>query len=161
MRRVLAGAVAALVAEMVLALIVIGLGGAPVNADRKPSALEARLFGMALRASVARNVADDAEPLPPSHDDLTAGAEIYDEMCARCHGASAGGANTLGTAFYPPAPPLPGHRSTYREVELRWIIKHGIRNTAMPAWGSLLSDDDIRQVAALVKRFDGPPATAE
>jgi mono/diheme cytochrome c family protein len=31
----------------------------------------------------------------------------------------------------------------------------------MPAWGSLLSDDDIRQVAALVKRFDGPSAAAE
>ena len=161
MRRVLAGAAGALVAEALLALIVVGLGGAPVNADRKPSALETRLFGMALRSSVARNVAAEADPPPPSHDDLTAGAEIYDEMCARCHGASAGGANALAGSFYPPAPILPGHRSTYREVELFWIIKHGIRNTAMPAWGRLLSDDDVRQVAALVKRFDGPPAAAE
>jgi len=161
MRRVLAGAVAALVAEVLLALAVVGLGGAPLNADRKPSALETRLFGMALRASVVRNVGADAEPPPPSHDDLTAGAEIYDEMCARCHGASAGGAKALAAAFYPPAPLLPGHRSTYREAELSWIIKHGIRNTAMPAWGRLLSDDDIRQVAALVKRFDGPSAPAD
>jgi len=161
MRRVLAGAAGALVAEGLLVVIVVGLGGAPVNADRKPSALETRLFGMALRASVARSVAADADPLPPSPDDLTAGAEIYDDMCARCHGARAGGANDLATAFYPPAPLLPGHRSTYREVELLWIIKHGIRNTAMPAWGTLLSDDDIGQVAALVKRFDGPPAPAD
>jgi mono/diheme cytochrome c family protein len=161
MRRVLAGAAGALVAEGLLIVIVVGLGGAPVNADAKPSALETRLFGMALRASVARNVAADADPLPPSPDDLTAGAEIYDDMCARCHGARAGGANALATAFYPPAPLLPGHRSTYREVEILSIIKHGIRNTAMPAWGRLLSDDDIRQVAALVKRFDGPSAQAE
>jgi len=24
-----------------------------------------------------------------------------------------------------------------------WIVKHGIRNTAMPAWGNLLSDEEI------------------
>lgn len=161
MRCVLAGAVAALAAEGLLALIVVAFGAAPVNADRKPSTLETRLFGMALRASVARSVAADAEPLPPSQDDLTAGAEIYDDMCARCHGARAGGANALAGSFYPPAPLLPGHRSTYREVELLSIIKHGIRNTAMPAWGGLLSDDDIRQVAALVKRFEGPPEPPE
>ena len=45
-------------------------------------------------------------------------------------------------------------KSEWSERELFWIIKHGIRNTAMPAWAALLADDDIRQVAALVKRFD-------
>jgi len=64
---------------------------------------------------------------------------------------------TGGSSFYPPAPQLPGHGSEWSERELFWIIKHGIRNTAMPAWGSLLSGGDIRQVAALVKRFDTVP----
>jgi len=161
MRRFLAGAVAALLAEVSLGLIVIGAGGAPVSADRPPSALETRLLGMALRTSVARNAASESEPPPPSQDDLTAGAEIYTEMCARCHGDSAGGVNALGASFYPPAPRLTGRGSTYSERELFWIIKHGIRNTAMPAWGSLLSDDDIHQVAAVVKRFDTLPATLD
>jgi len=30
----------------------------------------------------------------------------------------------------------------------------------MPAWGNLLSDEDIRQVAAVVKRLDVVPAAA-
>jgi mono/diheme cytochrome c family protein len=159
MRRFLAGVVATLLIQASLALLVIGFGGAPVNADRPPSTLETRLLGTAVRTSVARRATGESEPPPPSTDDLTTGAEIYNEMCARCHGNAKDGGNTLGAAFYPPAPPLTGHASTYSERELFWIIKHGIRNTAMPAWGSLLSDEDIRQVAAVVKRFDVLPAS--
>jgi mono/diheme cytochrome c family protein len=114
---------------------------------------------MALRAAVARNAAGESEPPPSSEDDLTAGAEIYTEMCARCHGGAASDANALGASFYPPAPRLSGRSSTYSERELFWIIKHGIRNTAMPAWGSLLSVEDIQDVAAVVKRFDDLPAS--
>ncbi len=158
MRRVLAGVVATLLLQASLALLIIGFGGAPVNADRRPSALETRLLGTAVRTSVARRAAAESEPPPPSADDLATGAEIYDEMCARCHGDAAGGGKALGAAFYPPAPPLAGHANPYSERELVWIVKHGIRNTAMPAWASLLSDEDIRQVAAVVKRFDVVPA---
>ncbi len=154
MRRFLTGVVVALLTEAAVGLVVIGSGTAPVSADRAPSALETRLLGVALRASVARNAAGEREPPPPSADDLTAGAEIYTEMCARCHGGSKADASTLGASFYPPAPSLNGRASAYSERELFWIIKHGIRNTGMPAWGSLLSDDDIHQVAAVVKRFD-------
>lgn len=154
MRRFLAGIVATLMTQASLALLIIGSGSTPVNADRPPSTFETRLLGTAVRTSVARHAAGETEPPPPSADDLTAGAEIYEEMCARCHGHSKDGGNALGAAFYPPAPPLTGHASTYSERELSWIIKHGIRNTAMPAWGTLLSDEDIRQVAAVVKRFD-------
>jgi mono/diheme cytochrome c family protein len=160
MRRFLAGAVAALLTEVSVALIVIGAGGAPINADRPPSAFETQLLGMALRASVGRRAASEIEPPPPSTDDLAAGAEIYSEMCARCHGDSTHDGNTLGASFYPPAPRLVGRASRYGERELFWIIKHGIRNTAMPAWGSLLSDEDIRQVAAVVKRLDVVPTAA-
>ena len=159
MRRFLAGVVATLLIQASLALLIIGSGGAPVNADRPPSTFETRLLGTAVRTSVARHAAGESEPPPPSTDDLTTGAEIYEEMCARCHGQAKDGENVLGAAFYPPAPPLAGHPSTYSERELFWIIKHGIRNTAMPAWGTLLSDDDIRQVAAVVKRFDVLPAS--
>jgi len=41
-----------------------------------------------------------------------------------------------------------------------WIVKHGIRNTAMPAWETLLSDDDIWQVVTLVRKFDSLPDSA-
>jgi mono/diheme cytochrome c family protein len=64
----------------------------------------------------------------------------------------------LGASFYPPAPQLPGHGTSYTDAEVIWIVKHGIRNTSMPAWRNLLSDENIRQVAAFVKRMDSMAA---
>jgi mono/diheme cytochrome c family protein len=157
MRRFLAGVVAALSAEAMLALVILCLGLAPVAADQPPSTIEVRILGAALRKAVLQRTSGEQEPPPPAHEDLVGGGEIYKEMCSRCHGEPGAVSSPLGSSFYPPAPLLPGHKSEWSERELFWIIKHGIRNTAMPAWATLLADDDIRQVAALVKRFDTVP----
>jgi mono/diheme cytochrome c family protein len=157
MKPFFAGVIFALGTAVALGLGVVFLGLAPMNADQRPSTIEARVLGTALREAVGHQAAEVEEPLPPLSDDLANGGEIYQEMCSRCHGEVGKTSSRLGSSFYPPAPQLPGHGSEWSERELFWIIKHGIRNTAMPAWGSLLSDGDIRQVAALVKRFDTVP----
>jgi mono/diheme cytochrome c family protein len=153
----IAGIATALAAEALLGFSVLYLGLAPVAADQSPSALEARVMGVALHRAIGQRTSGAAEPAPASAEDVAAGSEIYKEMCARCHGEPGAASSPLGSSFYPPAPLLPGHASEWSERELFWIIKHGIRNTAMPAWAALLADDDIRQVAALVKRFDAVP----
>ena len=150
-----------------LALVLVGgamvglglakLGLFAINADAEPSSLEKKIFPMAVRASVARHAAEQAATDPPSAEDLQTGAEIYKAMCAQCHGQLNGRPSTLGAAFYPPTPQLPGHATAYSEGQVFWIVKHGIRNTAMPAWRNLLSDDDIKKVAAFVKRLDDLP----
>ncbi len=43
------------------------------------------------------------------------------------------------------------------DSEMFWIVKHGIRNTAMPAWGNLLSDEEIWRIVTLVRKFDSVP----
>lgn len=145
----------------VIALLLMKLGPVPVNADQQPPALEARLLGMALHASVARHAGPRNNPLPATDENLIAGAEIYNQMCAKCHGQPNAGASIYGSSFYPPAPQLAGHSPKYTEAETFWIVKHGIRNTGMPAWGRQLSDEDIWQVAAFLKRLDSlPPAVA-
>src|SRR5262245_50417761 len=81
--------------------------------------------------------------------------------CAR----SATAGRTLGRAFtaHLSIPRLATHPPQYTEAELFWIIKHGVRNTAMPAWGRQLSDENIWQVVAFLKRLDSlqPAVTAE
>ena len=153
MKRFLAGVVLTVGAAAAAGLGVLLLGLAPVNADQRPSTLEAQVLGLALRRAVGRRAAALEDPPPSSNDDVVGGDEIYREMCARCHGEPGKNSSSLGASFYPPAPLLPGHRTEWNERELFWIIKHGIRNTAMPAWRSLLSDKDIHRVAALVKSF--------
>ena len=139
------------------------LGVLPVQADVAPSRLEASLLGTALHASVSRHAPKHDNPTPASQENLMAGAQLYRQMCSRCHGVSKESDSVYGDSFYPPAPRLPGSRISYSDSEMFWVIKHGIRNTAMPAWGNLLSDDDIWQVVALVRKFDSLPdsVTAE
>jgi len=154
MRHFLAGMAFTFAAALAAGIAVAALGLAPVNADQAPTAIEIRILGVALRSALARQAVGVDPSRPPSTEGLANGAEIYQEMCARCHGEPGKPPSPLGASFYPPAPPLPGHRTDWSDRELFWLIKHGIRNTAMPAWGRLLSDDDVRDVAAVVKRFD-------
>lgn len=154
-----------------LALVLVGgalvglgiakLGLLSINADAEPSFLEKKIFPMAVRASVARRAAEQTNVEPPGNEDLMNGAEIYKAMCAQCHGQLNGRPSLLGASFYPPTPQLPGHATSYTEGQVFWLVKHGIRNTAMPAWRNLLSDADISKVAAFVKRLDGLPPLVE
>jgi mono/diheme cytochrome c family protein len=151
------GAAAAFGFAVIVLLSVAKLGVVPVQADVAPGRLETRLLGSALHAAVARHASRAANPMPPSEENLIAGAKIYREMCSRCHGASKESDNTFGQSFYPPAPQLPLARISYTDGELFWIVKHGIRNTAMPAWGTFLSDQEIWQVITLLRKFDSLP----
>jgi mono/diheme cytochrome c family protein len=149
---------------LLMLLISMGglLGGArsglmPIQADAAPSALEKKFFTMAVQASVRRRAAGEWRADAFANQDVQSGEAIYQVMCAQCHGQLNGRPSTLGASFYPPAPQLPGHSIIYNEAEVFWIVKHGIRNTAMPAWRRLLSDDDIRNVTAFVKQLEFQP----
>lgn len=150
--------VGASLVAVLIGILVIKMGLVPINADVAPSSLERKILPLAVRASVARRSSElsDSAALP-TDDDLVAGAEIYKEMCAQCHGQLNGRTSVLGASFYPPAPQLPGHGTAYTNAEVFWIIKHGLRNTSMPTWRNLLSDENIRQVAAFIKRMDSLP----
>lgn len=151
----------ALVAIVLVSSATLGL--VPVQADVAPSRLEAAVLGTALHAAVSRRAPSTGNPVLPSEQNLIQGAMLYAQMCSRCHGLSKESDNTYGQSFYPPAPHLPLRRTSYSETEMFWIVKHGIRNTAMPAWGNLLADEEIWRVVTLIGKFGSLPdsVTAE
>jgi mono/diheme cytochrome c family protein len=157
MKTLVLGAVGAYGFAALALLAFAKLGVLPVQADVAPSRLEATLLGSALRASVARHAPDGGNPLPASQNNLVAGARVYSQMCSRCHGVSAESDDTYGRSFYPPAPRLALEQPSYSDAEMFWIVKHGIRNTAMPAWGNLLSDEEIWQVVIVLRKFNSLP----
>jgi mono/diheme cytochrome c family protein len=132
-------------------------GIVPIQADAAPSPLEKKFFTMTVKASVRRRAAAEWQAEAIANADGQSGEAIYKAMCAQCHGQFNGRASLLGASFYPPAPQLPGHSTGYNEAEVFWIVKHGIRNTAMPAWRHMLSDDDIRNVTVFVKQLEFQP----
>jgi mono/diheme cytochrome c family protein len=160
-RRVLLGAVLMLVILLLSALAVMRLGLMPVNADGTHSSLEARIMPLVLHASISRHASGDTNPSPVDEENLKAGASTYKAMCARCHSTPGGNPSVYGQSFYPPAPQLLGGMSNYTDSQLFWLIKHGIRNTGMPAWGAMLSDDEIWQIVSLLKHSQDLPPSVE
>jgi mono/diheme cytochrome c family protein len=146
-----------LIAGALIGFAITRLGLIPINADATPSSLEQRVLPAVVRAAVARQAQSLTAIDTDSHEGALAGAEIYKAMCAQCHGQANGRSSVLGSSFYPPAPQLSGHKTAYTDRELFWIVKHGIRNTSMPAWRNLLSDSDIAQVVAFLKTMDSSP----
>ena len=161
MRKILLGAVLALAFLLLSALAVTRLGLMPVSADGTHSRLEARIMPVVLHASIVRHASAETNPLPLNEDNLKAGVDTYKAMCARCHSTPANGPSVYGQSFYPPAPQLPNGMAQYTDSQLFWLIKHGIRNTGMPAWGSMLSDEEIWQLVSLLKNSQDLPPSVE
>ena len=159
MRKILLGVVLTLALMSLSALAITMLGLIPVNADGSHSRLEAKVMPLVLHASIARRGSAETNPLSLNEENLKAGVDTYKTMCARCHSTPGGDKSVYGQSFYPPAPQLLGGTSRYTDSQLFWVIKHGIRNTGMPAWGMMLSDGEIWQIVSLLKNSrDLPPA---
>jgi len=161
MRNILLGVILTLALASIAILALTMLGLMPVTADGPHPRLEAKIMPVVLHASVARRAPGEKNPVSLDEDNLKAGVNIYKAMCARCHSTPAGGASVYGQSFYPPAPQLQGGLPAYTDSQLFWVIKHGIRNTGMPAWGSMLSDEEIWQIVTLLKNSQDLPPSVE
>ncbi len=59
----------------------------------------------------------------------------------------------------PKPPRLTEHAGHHGLEEQFWIVKHGIKMTAMPAWGKTHTDEELWDVVAFVSRL--PKMTPE
>jgi mono/diheme cytochrome c family protein len=86
---------------------------------------------------------------------VAAGANAFEEMCSRCHGAP-GEAPPVGARDMSPPPPDLARIAPERSpAELFWVIKHGIRMTGMPAWGPTHTDPQLWQLVAFIEQLPG------
>src|SRR5579862_6251226 len=149
----------ALVAGAGIAAVYAGL--IPSNADSKPNAVERWLANTALKAAIARETKGVTSPIQPTDENLTAAAKLYGSNCAVCHGASDGEPSLIAKGFYVRAPQLARDGAEDDPVEVSyWKVKHGIRYTAMPAFGQTLTDEQIWQLAQFVAHMDKLPPGA-
>jgi mono/diheme cytochrome c family protein len=155
------GAVTAVAVLVVGALGYFGLGFAPMGADFKLPAWEARLMTSAVHASVRRNAPELQGP-PVTDELLVAGAKRYLNDCVGCHGAPGQPPSDFGATFYPPAPQFPLIGTEYTEAQVFWVAKHGVRRTGMSPQGLSYTDEKLWTLAAFIKGMGNlPPAVSQ
>jgi mono/diheme cytochrome c family protein len=149
-RSFIAGVLSALilVPAMLAGYFLAGL--APIHGDTKPSALESTVMSFAVRASLRRHANEIASMPAANEQAIVAGGKLYMQGCAGCHGE-------LGKPFhedranFPPVPQLTTVGTCHSQTEIAWVIKHGIRMTAMSAYGRFYTQEQLSQLAAFVK----------
>lgn len=91
----------------------------------------------------------------PDLDDaakISEGAGHYAEMCTGCHLAPGMADSELRTGLYPQPPNL-AEDGIDNPGEAFWIIKHGLKMSAMPAWGKTHTDAQIWALVAFVRKL--------
>jgi mono/diheme cytochrome c family protein len=143
---------------------VLRAGLIPANADANAGPLETWAAQTSLDATLARDAPKGPNPVALTDANLVAGIDLYGQHCAICHGTAKGEASAtpIAKGEYP-APPQLATNGVEDDPEgySFWIIKHGIRWTAMPSWAGTLNDEQIWTVALFLKHMDKLPPAAQ
>jgi mono/diheme cytochrome c family protein len=104
-----------------------------------------------------RSIAVRAHGITPPADldtpaRIAAGGHLYGALCTSCHLAPGMEKTDLAKGLYPKAPQL-AYGNDLTPGEQFWIIKHGVKLTAMPAWGRTHSDAEVWNLVAFLKKM--------
>jgi len=116
-----------------------------------PGSFERNLADKSMDEWVNARAPKQANPFQPTMDNLMDGSMTYDKHCAFCHGSLKQPVSPMRANFYPPAPQLMTNTPDDPDGHLFYVIKYGIRYTAMPGWDKVLTDDDIWKTVTFIK----------
>ncbi len=146
------------VAGVAIALLLLGVfafvraGIYNVGADDPHYPMTTSLLAQVRDASIeARARRLEAPQDLMSEERIIQGAGNYAAMCTQCHLAPGMGPTELSKGLYPAPPDLT--KQTVNAAEAFWVIKHGVKASGMPAWGSSMGDEYIWNMAAFIQRL--------
>jgi thiosulfate dehydrogenase len=162
MVRIFFGIILGILLVPLAGLLWLYYGKVPVAVADQPFPNEAQIKGIALHTRIDREMIQ-RPPIDADERAFLAGAHIYGEKCAVCHGYN-GRPALIGLNMFPSAPPLwEKHRSGSvvgvsddPPGETYWKVANGIRLTGMPDFKTQLTDTEIWQVSLLLANADRP-----
>jgi hypothetical protein len=143
-----------------VAALVIYTGRYDVSAKSGHTKLVEKMLGTVMMRSVHAHARDIVSPASMNLRDpavLEKAAGHYEQMCRTCHGAP--GKKPDPWLLYPPTPDLVDalRDRQWTDAEVFWIIKNGIKDTAMGAFGGshpgAHSDEDIWGLTAFIRQM--------
>jgi len=146
---------------IIVLLIIAGVGAVAflysgiynVSASYPDSKLADWVFSTTSDNSVRRHARSvKAQPL----DDpalLKRGAAHFAGMCVGCHGAPGTAQDEVAEGLMPSPPEYTELTEDWTSSEVFWIVKNGIRMTAMPCFGKTHDDDAIWAIVAFTEQL--------
>jgi thiosulfate dehydrogenase len=133
-------------------------GTAPVATSAPPMPFEKTFARMAQHAHLEKEMPKSV-PVNADEAAYTAGAQIYKENCAVCHGLPGQPQTAIAKGMFPDPPKLMEGKGVTDDTpgETYWKVAGGIRMTGMPGFDKTLSTTQIWQVSLLLANADKLP----
>jgi len=162
MGKFLFGLVVGLVLIPAVVYLYFAKGMAPVATSAPPMPFEKNLARMALHARMEKEVPKTV-PIAADESSLTAGAQLYKEHCAVCHGLPGKPQTAIASGMSPKPPKLMEGIGVTDDPpgETYWKVAGGIRMTGMPGFAKALTTTQMWQVSLLCANADKLPASAK
>ncbi|MGA7179713.1 MAG: cytochrome c [Thiobacillaceae bacterium] len=150
-----AGSLVAILLIILAAMAYVGFGGYNVGADAPHWTITAKIIQAVRERSMTLHAQRIAIPAALDQPQRIAdGAGLYDEMCTGCHLAPGMEDSEMRRGLYPQPPDFPTEGIDDLQTAF-WVIKHGIKLTAMPAWGKSHTDEQIWDMVAFLQQIKG------
>ena len=124
-----------------------------VAATEHHTGLTHHLLHYAMQRSVKARSDTVRVPALDARARMDNGIALYRRHCAQCHGAPGVAPEPFARGLRPAPVNLLEPGRDWPARDLYWVIKHGVKMTAMPGWRYQLSDDELWDLVAFVKRL--------
>ncbi len=158
------------IAGLVLGIILVPLliyfyfasGTAPVATTDSDMPFETLLANKAQNARIEKDMPKNV-PIPANEANYLAGAELYKQHCAVCHGLPLSPKTAIATGMYPHPPQLFMGKGVTDDPpgETYWKVFNGLRLTGMPGFSKSLNETQMWQLALLLANADKLPSSAK
>ncbi len=151
--------IAVLAAEVCAMLAVMWWGAVNVGADNPHPAVVRWYLANTTEHSVQEHARGLHAP-PQVQISPAAGAVHYGSLCVLCHGAPGVEPLEIGKGLSPRPPNLMRAADEWTIEQVYWIVKHGVGDTGMPAFGTAEEESDLWAIAFFVKQLPHLTAVA-
>ncbi len=137
------------------AFVLVSLGLVSIGASSGHWKATGWLLHYAMRRAVSTQ--SMGVKVPPLDDPalVLKGAGHYHTGCLACHGGPGEQRSLIVRQMTPEPPYLPPRIERWEPQELFWIVKNGVKFTAMPAWPAQQRDDEVWAMVAFLQAMPG------
>lgn len=113
---------------------------------------------VAARERLPKRYRNLTNPLEPTADQLTAGADLYLLHCSFCHGVDGQALTPAARGMRPTPEALTGPTAKpMTDAKMFYRITEGEARTGMPAWGDVLTETERWQIILHIRQLQQSP----